>query len=191
MAHEFAHGLGLPDHDLDYGDPGRTVPGGALVPDGLGHTVGRGIAPTLPPGAEGTGWIGLDNERLNEVEGDANGLEAALQQGGQVIEIPAPHRGSVFTPPRNICCWNNAPAPALLRPPPARRRPAGLAYGRSRRPTATSGPVGGSACADGLYQDAGTSGRRAESRVVWTTDFGRTTTYTQAHQGNMVTPRTL
>jgi M6 family metalloprotease-like protein len=99
MAHEFGHGLGLPDlYDTSF----QTAPDQAPAQDSAG--IGRwglmgwgahgwqgddGPGPFCAWSLEQLGWIGADNDRLVNVSADVPNLEIAdLHQGGSVYRIP-------------------------------------------------------------------------------------------------------
>lgn len=94
MAHEFGHGLGLPDfYDLTYGNPEEDSGGigrwGLMGWGAHGWHGDDGPNPLCAWSRERLGWIGRDNERLMEVEGDEKDLSIAdLHQGGYVIKVP-------------------------------------------------------------------------------------------------------
>jgi len=197
MAHEFAHGLGLPDlYDLDYKDPGEDSAGvGRWCLMGWGAHGWKGDDGPNPFSAwclKELGWIGQGNERLVEVEGEAVDLEvAALQQGGQVLQVPLPLRAlDVFSTieeyllleqrTRSSSYYDrHLPGEGLL---VWHIRPQAAANGDERAKEVDL------VCADGLYEDAGYPlGRRAEGRSgldnldFWAHDEG----YAQARGGNL------
>ena len=94
MAHEFGHGLGLPDfYDLVYGNPEEDSGGigrwGLMGWGAHGWQGDDGPNPLCAWSRERLGWIGRENERLMEVEGDEKDLLIAdLHQGGYVIRVP-------------------------------------------------------------------------------------------------------
>jgi M6 family metalloprotease-like protein len=196
MAHEFGHGLGLPDlYDLSYTNPDDDSAGvGRWCLMGWGAQGWKGDDGPNPFSAwclKELGWIGPDNERLVEVEGDTAGLEvAALHEGGQVVQVALPLR--------TVDGYNTAQEYLLLE----QRTRSGSYYDRHLpgegllvwhiRPQ--QGANGNERakevdllCADGLYEDAGYPlGRRADNRNgldnldFWAHDEG----YARAHGGN-------
>ncbi|MCC7262458.1 MAG: VCBS repeat-containing protein [Candidatus Latescibacteria bacterium] len=197
MAHEFAHGMGLPDlYDLDYDDPGEDSAGvGRWCLMGWGAHGWKGDDGPNPFSAwclKELGWVGLDNERLVEVGGDTTSLElAALLQGGQIAQLPLPAAA--------VDAFSTAEEYLLLE----QRTRSGSYYDRHlpgegllvwhvRPQSGTNNDERAKqvdlVCADGLYQDAGyPRGRRAEGREgqdnldYWAHDEA----FSQAHNGNM------
>ena len=94
MAHEFGHGLGLPDlYDLDYDSPEEDSAGigkwGLMGWGAHGWHGDDGPNPLCAASREQLGWLGRDNERLVEVGRDTVDMVlAALDQGGMVARIP-------------------------------------------------------------------------------------------------------
>jgi len=100
MAHEFGHGLGLPDlYDLTYDSPEEDSAGigrwGLMGWGANGWHGNDGPNPLCAWSREQLGWIGRDNERLIEVErGEEDLAIADLHQGGHVFKVPL--RGTVL-----------------------------------------------------------------------------------------------
>ncbi|MBI2504729.1 MAG: T9SS type A sorting domain-containing protein [Candidatus Latescibacteria bacterium] len=100
MAHEFGHGLGLPDlYDLTYTGPEDDSAGigrwGLMGWGAHGWNGDDGPNPLCAWSREMLGWIGADNERLVEVQGDAAGLEILdLHRQGSIYKIPLSARKS-------------------------------------------------------------------------------------------------
>ncbi|MFA6111376.1 MAG: immune inhibitor A domain-containing protein, partial [Candidatus Latescibacterota bacterium] len=101
MAHEFGHGLGLPDlYDTSFlgiaaQDPVEDSAGiGAWGLMGWGAQGWQGDDGPNPPSAwslEQLGWIGQNNDRLVEIKADTTGLVVAdLHQGGWIYKVPLP-----------------------------------------------------------------------------------------------------
>ena len=166
MAHEFGHGLGLPDlYDLEYEDPAEDSAGigdwGLMGWGADGWHGNDGPNPFCAWSLEQLGWIGRDNARLVQVRGDTTGLALAdLHQQGLICKIPL---RTEFTTPgaiyvqeyllleervRTSHYYNrHLPAEGLLiwhiRPQERNKN--------SREATKRVDLV----CADGLYRDAG------------------------------------
>ena len=96
MAHEFGHGLGLPDlYDLAYEDPSDDSAGigrwGLMGWGAHGWNGNDGPNPFSAWSLAQLGWIRPDNGRLIEVESDTRGLLVEdLHAGGAVVKIPIP-----------------------------------------------------------------------------------------------------
>jgi M6 family metalloprotease-like protein len=96
MAHEFAHGLGLPDlYDQDYDGPEDDSAGieawGLMGKGSLGWNGEDGPVGFSAWSLEQLGWIGVDNERLVEVAGPLQGeVVADLFRGGRVYKVYLP-----------------------------------------------------------------------------------------------------
>ena len=94
MAHEFGHGLGLPDlYDLSYGNPEEDSGGignwGLMGWGSSGWHGGDGPNPMCAKSREFLGWIGQDNNRLVELKRDTTGIRLIdLDQGGVVYKVP-------------------------------------------------------------------------------------------------------
>ncbi len=196
MAHEFGHGLGLPDlYDLNYTNPGEDSAGvGRWCLMGWGANGWKGDDGPNSFSAwclKELGWIGLDNERLVEVRGDTTLEVATVQQGGQILQLPLP--------PVSVDTYATAEEYLLLEQRTRngsyydRHLPGeGLLVWHIRPQNAANGDERAKevdlVCADGLYQDAGYPlGRQVETRAgldnldFWAHDEA----YAQAHGGNM------
>jgi len=94
MAHEFSHGLGLPDlYDLSYEGPEDDSAGigkwGLMGWGAHGWHGDDGPNPFCAWSLEQLGWIGPGNDRLVEVTGDIAGLELRdLHAGGFIAKVP-------------------------------------------------------------------------------------------------------
>lgn len=94
MAHEFGHGLGLPDlYDLAYGKPEEDSGGigkwGLMGWGASGWKGDDGPSPMCAKTREFLGWIGKDNERLIELKRDTTGIRLSdLDQGGVIYKVP-------------------------------------------------------------------------------------------------------
>lgn len=94
MAHEFGHGLGLPDlYDRAYDSPAEDGAGigrwGLMGWGAGGWNGGDGPNPLCAWSREQLGWIGRGNDRLVELQQDEQGLQlTSLDQGGYVYKVP-------------------------------------------------------------------------------------------------------
>ena len=198
MAHEIGHALGLPDlYDTSYQEPAEDSAGvGKWCLMGWGAQGWHGDDGPTPLCAWSRmrlGWIGLNNDRLVEVESDTSGLEIAdLHQGGAIYKIPLRVEIS-----KKGECWQeyllleqrvrdsnyynrNLPAEGLLI---WRIRPSPLGFNNQEE-----GKYVDLVCADGVYADAGFPlGRIADlyqgrdNLDFWAHDE----TYAKAHAGNI------
>ena len=94
MAHEFGHALGLPDlYDLRYETPEDDSAGigrwGLMGMGAHGWRGNDGPNSFCAWSLERLGWIGSQNERMVEIDGDTTGLVIAdLNAGGSIYKIP-------------------------------------------------------------------------------------------------------
>ncbi|MEW6754196.1 MAG: FlgD immunoglobulin-like domain containing protein [Candidatus Latescibacterota bacterium] len=194
MAHEFAHGLGLPDlYDLEYSGPEDDSAGVGqwdLMGWGAhGWHGDDGPAAFSAYSLEQLGWIGHGNDRLVEVSADTAGLRVDdVHAGGRIYRVPlgtgkalgALYREEYLLLEQRTRTFYSRGIPAE-----------GLLVWHVR-------PVAGSnrdealkavdlVCADGLYADAGfPAGRTADSaRGGDNLDFwAHDALYASAHAGN-------
>jgi M6 family metalloprotease-like protein len=93
MAHEFGHGLGLPDlYALVYTEPAEDSGGignwGLMGRGALGWNGGDGPNPLSPWSLEKLGWISVGNGRLIDADQDRTGLRLdPLRRGGKVLRV--------------------------------------------------------------------------------------------------------
>jgi len=94
MAHEFGHGLGLPDlYDTNYNSPSQDSAGighwGLMGWGAHGWNWNDGPVAFSAWSLETLGWIGVDNNRLVEVAGDTAGLWIDdVHAGGFIYRLP-------------------------------------------------------------------------------------------------------
>ncbi|MEW6752701.1 MAG: FlgD immunoglobulin-like domain containing protein [Candidatus Latescibacterota bacterium] len=95
MAHEFAHAFGLPDlYDTDYDTPEHDSAGigrwGLMGWGAHGWTPEGGPIGLCPYSLERLGWIGVDNDRLVEVDRPQGWELEDLHAGGHVLKVHLP-----------------------------------------------------------------------------------------------------
>lgn len=123
MAHEFGHGLGLPDlydtsflitPDQDPAEDGAGVGAWCLMGWGAhGWKGDDGPNPLCAWSREQLGWIGSDNERLVEVRADGAELTVAdVQREGLAYKVPLPDGEYLLLEQRDASFYYNHSQPA-------------------------------------------------------------------------------
>lgn len=197
MAHEFGHGLGLPDlYDLAYGNPEEDSGGigkwGLMGWGASGWKGDDGPSPMCAKSREFLGWIGQDNDRLIELKRDTTGIRLRdLDQGGVVYKVPLRSlvvEGDFLEEEYLLLEYRNRTGNYYNRNLPAE----GLLIWHIR-PHAFMNTEEGKKmvdliCADGTYEDKGyPSGRTTrpysgrDNLDFWAHDES----YCEAHQGNL------
>lgn len=197
MAHEFGHGLGLPDlYDLSWGNPEEDSGGigrwGLMGWGASGWKGSDGPNPLCAKSREFLGWIGQDNDRLIEVRRDTTGIRLAdLDQGGVVYKVPLRSlvvEGDFLEEEYLLLEFRTRSGSYYNRNLPAEGLLVWHVRPHAFMNTEEDKKVVDLICADGTYEDRGyPSGRIArphsgrDNLDFWAHDEA----YSDAHQGNL------
>ena len=195
MAHEFGHSLGLPDlYEFFYGSPQEDSAGigrWGLMGWGAHGWRGEGPAPLCAWSRQQLGWIGRDNERLQNIADDQSDLLIAdLHQEGIVARIPLRQRlitHGLYTEEYLLLEHRTRSGTYYNRHLPAEGLLIWHVRPRNENNSLEENKLVDLICADGLYQDAGyPQGQHADPFTgadnldFWAHDES----YRQAHEGN-------
>ena len=196
MAHEFAHGLGLPDlYDLLYDTPEKDSAGigawGLMGMGTLGWSGNDGPNPLSAWSRAQVGWLGRDNQGLVEIRGDTTDLLITdLHQKGAVYKVPLRHRfmaSSLVVEEYLLLEYRAAKAHHYNRNHPADGLLVWHVRSSFENNLVEATKMVDLVCADGLYTDAGfPEGNRTDPRTgmdnldFWAHDRA----YARAHNGN-------
>ena len=200
MAHEFGHGLGLPDlYDTSFQDDPGQHPSEDSAGIGAWGLMGRGPHgwngddgpnPFCAWSLERLGWIGRDNERLTEIRGDTTSLELPdLHQHGQIGRIPVRNRLGQYSGEYLLLENRNRASHYYNRNLPAEGvliwhiQPSALGNASNNDNEATK--LVDLVCADGLFREAGRERAIGPDSRDHLDFWARDAQYAADHGGNL------